>query len=60
MIDLLIVEDNERLRPALALGLEATGNARIVGSCGTGEEALSFCLVGPPQAILMDVQLAGR
>src|SRR5215208_6368811 len=37
MINLLLVEDNERLRPALAA-----------------------CLAGPPDAILMDVQLAGQ
>ncbi len=60
MIDLLIVEDNERLRPALVTGLEATGSVRIVGNCGTGEDALSLCLAHPPQAVLMDVQLAGE
>src|SRR5688572_4820814 len=59
MIDLLVVEDNERLRPALAAGLEGTGKARVVGACATGEEALERCLMGPPQAVLMDVQLAG-
>ncbi len=60
MIDLLIVEDNERLRPALVTGLEATGSVRIVGNCGTGEDALSLCLARPPRAVLMDVQLAGE
>jgi DNA-binding NarL/FixJ family response regulator len=60
MIELLIVEDNERLRPALASGLEATGEARVVGALASGEEALTFCLARPPQAVLMDVQLAGE
>lgn len=59
MIDLLIVEDNERLRPALAAGLHATGAVRVVGACASGEEALAACLAAPPAAILMDVQLAG-
>jgi DNA-binding NarL/FixJ family response regulator len=59
MIDLLLVEDNERLRPALRSGLEATHEVRVVACCGSGEDALSHCLAQPPQAILMDVQLAG-
>src|SRR3954447_9671020 len=60
MINLLLVEDNERLRPALAAGLAATGALRVVGDCGSGEDALAACLAGPPDAILMDVQLAGK
>ncbi|MGQ9680996.1 MAG: response regulator [Anaerolineae bacterium] len=59
MIELLLVEDNARLRAALKAGLEATGAARIVYACASGEEALERCLQGPPQALLMDVQLAG-
>lgn len=57
--DLLLVEDNEKLRPALAAGLQATGAVQVVYDCGTGEAALAYCLAQPPQVILMDVQLAG-
>src|SRR3954452_9247400 len=60
MIKLLLVEDNERLRPARAAGLAATGALLVVGDCGSGEDALAHCLAGPPDAILMDVQLAGQ
>src|SRR5215207_3197300 len=60
MLSLLLVEDNERLRRALAAGLEETGEVRVALGCGSGEEALAHCLNAPPQAILMDVQLAGR
>jgi DNA-binding NarL/FixJ family response regulator len=60
VIELLIVEDNARLRPALVEGFNATGAVRVVGACESGEAALEACLVQPPQAILMDVQLAGR
>jgi DNA-binding NarL/FixJ family response regulator len=61
MIALLLVEDNPRLRTALKSGLEATGAVKVVHACGSGEEALEFCLQGDaPQAILMDVQLAGK
>lgn len=59
MLSLLLVEDNERLRAALATGLEATGEARVVGACGSGEEALTRALARRPDAILMDVQLDG-
>ncbi|MBI3979500.1 MAG: response regulator transcription factor [Chloroflexi bacterium] len=60
MLDLLLVEDNEKLRPALGAGLEVTGAVRLVGACGTGEEALAQCLARPPAVVLMDVQLAGE
>src|SRR5215510_5619059 len=60
MINLLLVEDNDNLRPALAAGLDATGALRVVHGCGSGEEALAHCLGHPPDVILMDVQLAGQ
>lgn len=59
MLRVLVVEDNERLRPALAAGLAATGAVQVAGDCGSGEEALARCLEAPPEAVLMDVQLAG-
>jgi DNA-binding NarL/FixJ family response regulator len=59
-LNLLIVEDNPRLRPALSEGLAATGEVRVVHACASGEEALEFCLAQGADAILMDVQLAGR
>lgn len=60
MIALLLVEDNPKLRPALQTGLEATGEVQVIHACQSGEEALHFCLQVPPEAILMDVQLAGE
>jgi DNA-binding NarL/FixJ family response regulator len=60
MLDILLVEDNERLRPALAAGLNATGAVRVLADCGSGEDALACCLKQPPAAVLMDVQLAGH
>jgi len=60
MLDLLVVEDNERLRTALSAGLEGTGKACVIHSCATGEESLSLCLAKPPDAVLMDVHLAGE
>jgi DNA-binding NarL/FixJ family response regulator len=61
MIRLLIVEDNPKLRPALHSGLESTGKVSVVHACASGEEAIAYCLqVQPPDAILMDVELAGE
>ncbi|MFN2156364.1 MAG: response regulator [Anaerolineae bacterium] len=60
MLTLLIVEDNDRLRRALQAGLEATGEVRVVGQVASGEEALAACLDAPPDAVLMDVALAGE
>ena len=58
-LKLLLIEDNEKLRPALAAGLEATGAVEIVGACASGEAALAHCLNDPPSVMLMDVQLEG-
>jgi DNA-binding NarL/FixJ family response regulator len=73
MLNLLLVEDNDSLRQALAAGLEASGAVHVVYGCATGEAALAYCLetsdevTGPsedltrvPNVILMDVQLAGE
>jgi DNA-binding NarL/FixJ family response regulator len=64
-MQIIVVEDNPRLRPALKAGLQAAG-AQVVFDCERGEEALRWCLAqaaaqaGLPEAILMDVQLAGE
>ncbi len=60
MLNLLIVEDNPKLRPALKSGLAASETVHILHDCDSGEEALTFCLSRPPDVILMDVQLAGE
>jgi len=60
MLEILLVEDNARLRPALKKGLEALGKVRVVYDCDTGEAALAYCLEHPVQGLLLDVQLAGE
>jgi DNA-binding NarL/FixJ family response regulator len=60
MLELLLVEDNARLREAMKTGLAATGEVRVVEGCDSGEAALDFCLSDAPDVILMDVQLAGE
>jgi DNA-binding NarL/FixJ family response regulator len=73
MLNLLLVEDNDSLRQALAAGLGASGAVRVVTGCASGEAALAYCLeasnempdtpedlIRMPNVILMDVQLAGE
>ena len=59
-LQLLLVEDNPKLRPALREGLEATSEISVIADCDSGEKALEYTLTDAPDAILMDVQLAGR
>lgn len=59
VLRLLLVEDHERLRRSLAAGLEATGVVQVIQACASGEDALASCLADPPDAILLDVRLAG-
>jgi DNA-binding NarL/FixJ family response regulator len=60
MLTVFLVEDNRTLRAALKSGLEATGEVRVSGQMESGEAALAACLSAAPDAILMDVQLAGE
>lgn len=59
MLNLLLVEDNEKLRRAMRVGLEATGEIHVSGEASTGDEAVAQALASTPDVILMDVQLAG-
>ena len=62
MINTLLVEDNDALRHALKVGLEATGDVHVTDEVASGEDALAQgqgCDV-PPAVVLMDVALAGQ
>ena len=56
----LLVEDNPKLRPALEKGLNQSDFVQVQNSCDSAEQAFDLCLENPPDAILMDVQLAGQ
>ncbi len=58
MLTLWIVEDNRALSAALARGLTAAGAIKVTGAFDRGEDALAAA--PPPQAVLMDVGLAGE
>ena len=59
MLNLLLAEDNIKLRAALKAGLNSTGRVVVVADMDSGEAALAHCLALAPDVILMDVQLAG-
>ncbi len=59
-LSLILVEDNQRLRATLKDGLEELGEFSILHDCDSGEAAITACLEDAPEAILMDVQLAGE
>jgi DNA-binding NarL/FixJ family response regulator len=59
VLNLLLVEDNEKLRRAMKAGLVVTGEVHVPGEAATGDEAVTQALASPPDVILMDVQLAG-
>lgn len=44
----------------MARGLQETGAVTVVAGCASGEEAVAICLAQAPNAVLMDVQLAGQ
>jgi DNA-binding NarL/FixJ family response regulator len=60
MLELLVVEDNPRLREALDAGLSGMAGLRVVHTCDSGEGALAYCLEHRPDVVLMDVELAGE
>ncbi|MEM7133918.1 MAG: response regulator transcription factor [Chloroflexota bacterium] len=65
-MQLLLVEDNQRLRDGLKVGFSASTSVLVQYDCASGEEALDFCLEQShiqealPDVALMDVQLAGQ
>ncbi|HEX7556445.1 MAG TPA: response regulator transcription factor [Leptolinea sp.] len=59
MIQLMLVEDNQRLQTALITGFESTGKIRVCADTNSGEEALELGISKIPDAVLMDVRLAG-
>lgn len=58
-LQVLLVEDHQRLQQALRAGLDATGQVMVVDACSRGEEAVARCVDGAADIALMDVHLVG-
>ena len=50
-LDIILVEDNRRLRSTLKDGLEELGEFTILHDCDSGEEAITACLEDSPEAV---------
>jgi DNA-binding NarL/FixJ family response regulator len=59
MLTLYLIEDNSALRKALKTGLEATGQIAVIVEAERGETVVDALPDPPPNAVLMDVALAG-
>jgi DNA-binding NarL/FixJ family response regulator len=60
IINVAVVEDDERLRGSLVDLLERTRGVRCVNACETGEEALAANIERVSDVILMDINLPGK
>ncbi len=58
-VRVLVVDDQEPFRRAMATVVEATDGFVVVGSATTGEESLTAAAELRPQLVLMDVNLPG-
>ncbi|MFT3684240.1 MAG: response regulator transcription factor [Phycisphaerales bacterium] len=60
MNTLLIADDHELLRDAIAAYAERTGSFRVVGSVGDAQSAMSESMRLKPDVLLLDVEMPGR
>ena len=58
-LQIAIVEDDDRVRQALAGIVRSAADCECVGEYATGEAALAGIPARPPQVVLMDIDLPG-
>jgi two-component system invasion response regulator UvrY len=59
MISVFLVDDHELVRTGIRRILEETGDMRVVGEAGDGDEALKAVRGLEPDVVLMDVSMPG-
>ena len=58
-IEILIVEDHSLLRETWTMIINQDVRFNVIGTCGTGEQAIQFINHTIPQIIMMDLNLPG-
>jgi len=58
-VRIVLVEDNEIFRETLELLLGLRGDLEIVGSVGTGQEAVDVCTKLLPDVVVVDYRMPG-
>ena len=58
-VRVMLVEDDRRIREALAVLLDGTPGLRVVAACGSVEEALGRPRADRPDVVLLDIGLPG-
>ncbi len=58
-IRVLVVDDARMFRNAIAQALSSEADLSVIGSVGSGEEALAFIAQDPPDVVTLDVEMPG-
>jgi two-component system invasion response regulator UvrY len=58
-VKIVLVEDNQIFRETLELLLGLRGDLEIVGSVGTGQEAVDVCATLHPDVVVVDYRMPG-
>jgi two-component system, NarL family, response regulator LiaR len=58
-VRIVLVEDNQIFRETLELLLGLRGDLEIVGSVGTGQEAVDVCAEVRPDVVVVDYRMPG-
>jgi DNA-binding NarL/FixJ family response regulator len=59
VIRIVIADDQPMMRAGFKAVLEASGDIRVVGEAGTGEEAVRIATEQRPDVVLMDIRMPG-
>jgi two-component system invasion response regulator UvrY len=59
VIKILLVDDHELVRTGISRILNDVKDFNVIGSVGSGEEAIEQCRKNPPDIIMMDVSMPG-
>ncbi len=59
MIKVYVVDDQALIREGICALLSYSDNIQVIGSAGSGKEALDSIRIDPPDVLLMDIRMPG-